>query len=250
MSAARQYGRHAGEYFLPVNFENHCRACHAMNFDPRDLTRRVPHGLQLDETRDFLRGALRGEKKEPFAVLPPDRPLPGQPPEQLRDDNLARQVEGLVQNATTSKQGCGLCHALTGHSTRLEVVEFDAGAIVGRGEAMGRQAFRVVATGVKKVWLERGSFNHTAHRATACVECHRGVDQSRSAGDVLIPNRDNCLHCHGPAGQTSGVLRGGVRSDCVDCHRYHNSGNPLHGLGAEQLDALKKRTVTDFLQSR
>jgi hypothetical protein len=62
-------------------------------------------------------------------------------------------------------------------------------------------------------WLPRSQFNHDSHRMLLCTECHAATT-SRRATDVLLPRLDNCQKCHNP--------RVGVRSDCVECHRYHH----------------------------
>jgi len=46
------------------------------------------------------------------------------------------------------------------------------------------------------------------------------------------PRIDNCVQCHAPQSVKAGVVHGGARADCVECHRYHNGEHALQGIGA------------------
>jgi predicted CXXCH cytochrome family protein len=62
---------------------------------------------------------------------------------------------------------------------------------------------------------------------TACLVCHT-ADVSAESTDLLIPDIDNCLSCHGD-GNAAAI----VESTCVDCHRFHPIRKTVSdGLGA------------------
>ena len=55
------------------------------------------------------------------------------------------------------------------------------------------------------------------------------VTKSSLTSDILLPGIDNCIKCHG---NTSGAARP-ASADCVECHRYHESG---HGIDRMMLE--------------
>src|SRR5262249_16441419 len=62
LPAASVAARAAGAYFLPITYENHCKACHPLTFDKQVVGKdnaplAVPHRLQPDEVHKFLWGA-------------------------------------------------------------------------------------------------------------------------------------------------------------------------------------------------
>jgi hypothetical protein len=52
------------------------------------------------------------------------------------------------------------------------------------------------------------------------------VLESTSTGDVLIPSIHRCQECHtrepGGSEEHRGARFGGARTDCVECHLYHD----------------------------
>jgi hypothetical protein len=69
-------------------------------------------------------------------------------------------------------------------------------------------------------WLPHARFGHESHRMLKCEECHEGARQSSQTSDVLIPDMQKCAECHNH--------RVGARSDCVECHGYHQYGPGGH----------------------
>ncbi len=242
--------RAAGAYMLPVNYEAHCSACHPLTFDANVKGKdgkpvSVPHRLQPDEVRSFVWGAyaeaylhqgLDQRVAEALKAGPhPSRPLPGKLTE---EEQAARDAVGTntaqadrflfkadVSRAdgylTSGRTACGECHEYA--------------------EAGGTK--RVLPPQVNEVWLTHAKFSHVAHRAADCRLCHEnayadGRDASTSAKDVLIAGLKSCRECHSPAG--------GVRSDCTECHSYHNGDRPLQGLGAAARDPHSGGQVKRF----
>ena len=62
--------------------------------------------------------------------------------------------------------------------------------------------------------LQRGEFDHRAHRAVDCESCHAAARASAKTADVLLPKMESCLPCHGDS--AAGLDR------CAQCHQYHN----------------------------
>jgi hypothetical protein len=111
---------------------------------------------------------------------------------------------------------------------------------------------RVEPPRLPTVWLAQARFDHQAHRAMKCLECHPQAGQSRAASDVLIDQRkQTCAKCHSPAATVDGKPHGGARHDCVECHRYHAAD---HGLasGADRRGVAPdlRKTLEEFLSPR
>jgi hypothetical protein len=218
----------SGAYMAPIRYETHCQACHPLTFAPRRGDKAgslvaIPHGLQPEQVRNVLWGAYASELAD--AKLPgptrPVRPLPGQDPEEARKE-IARQVgqaedflyQDKVQAAARllleGKQTCGECHQYEKAEGTLKKIKPSA---------------------IPKLWLKHARFNHAAHAAIDCKQCHERAypDQARASTrseDILVPGMDRCVICHAPQTHTGGEVRGGARSDCTECHRYHQRGFP------------------------
>jgi predicted CXXCH cytochrome family protein len=213
----------AGDYMQPINFEQHCAACHSGELVTEVATsgsaqsRALPHGLQPDAIRSLLAGLASPPSGIP--LLSPDTPLqliPGKTPGQ----NLAQTTEptsavrvASAEQALRGEHRCGKCH------------EFE-------GEA-------VVPTRLPSIWLTHARFDHASHRAMNCFDCHEQERlESTSHGKPplddrrpILPDIDNCRRCHAPK-TASGTS--GARHDCAECHRYHAGDRPPHGRGANE----------------
>jgi hypothetical protein len=253
--------RAAGAYFLPIAYENHCKACHPLTFDPKvkgpdKQPLAVPHRLQPDDVNKFLWGAyadyytknnpdLDERIKQWLKEATPDnanaRPLPGklgQEEKQARSaiQQLTNPTEAFLYRVEvgraqsylqTGKTSCGECHHF---------------------EQTPTGSRRVVPTDVNEVWFQHARFNHASHRAVDCRACHANASDSTTQADVLIPGIANCRQCHAPPGHANGQATGGVRHDCTECHRYHNGDQPLQGLGARNRDPQRPLDAKQFLQ--
>lgn len=257
----------SGTYMLPITFENHCQACHALTV-PRpgaDVPIAVPHGIQPDEVRTFLERTFAADALGADPSLR-DRPAAGEAaPEggQAADEAraaierlLAEQTARLPGEAAAGEGltlGAAMDRALStaertlfsGDQTCTECHHYDA--------TMGREpaSWRVVATEVPEVWFPHSVFDHAAHRAVSCDQCHAGAEESKTSDDLLLAPIGTCRECHAPAEyEGSSLVRGGVRSDCAECHRYHNGDRPLQGIGAEarQVAEADRRTIEEFLR--
>jgi hypothetical protein len=245
----------AGAYFQPITYENQCRACHELTFDPKKKGVSAPHGLQPAQLKDFVEGYFAREfylKENPDVEKPPaaGTPLPGKKkpdPEELKRAQEA--VRPNVEAALTrlldrkdkrdlqdlSKQTCLECHSLEGEGKTV-------------WEA------KIKPADIPQVWQKKARFNHTSHRAMNCLDCHGphgdrpGAEESTKHTDVLLPGADNCLQCHAPARMDNGQQVAGVRHDCTACHTYHLGNQPLLGIGAAARDPHDKLDVKKFLR--
>jgi hypothetical protein len=232
-AAAVLPSRRSGAYMLPITYEAHCRACHPLTFerkdpdDPKSGRFTLAHRLDLKEAHTALEGRytalVLADKAKAFERFVPLRPLPGKLLEEDKKEQLAKLIRERVERAERdlfqSRRGCGECH----------YTQMDKDGIVPK---------TIEPTRVQDVWFRHALFDHTAHRAVDCLQCHAGVRTSEDKKNVLLPPMSTCLECHAPRTAAGGTPHGGARFDCVECHRYHNGdvpedwNVPLPGLGA------------------
>ncbi len=245
--------RAQGAYFLPINFEAHCQACHPLKAPEltSDAGQKfpsfyLPHRKQPGELQEVLRarysGYILSEKGKPELlnknVTDEDVLKVGSQVDQAVRKSLLKLLPSVNPKAANAMSGgtCTECHKLEGGAGKLE----DS---------------KIVVPNIPTVWFERSKFDHVAHRAYDCLSCHpntgtpkefdfktiyTGPDQK-----INILGVDSCRECHAPQGHGkkadgSRSERDGVRNNCTDCHRYHNGDFPLQGLGAAARDPKAK----------
>jgi hypothetical protein len=235
--------RSVGAYMVPITYENQCAACHPLTFakdpDKHDgAYAAIPHRLQPLEVRQYLkdfytRQYLNGNNQLLERDFQPQRMWPGRQPDpetKKVGETIQRMVDAsariLLDKA--SKNTCSECHTYQGDPVK------DDGS-------------KIVPPNVNPIWFKQAVFNHAAHRAVTCNECHPRATDSDKSEDVLIPGKDVCTACHSPPGRTAEGLRGGARFDCVECHRYHNGRDSLQGIGAAARGARDRYDTQRFL---
>ncbi len=250
----RKPARSAGANLLPVSYADHCKTCHPLGFDDSQPHLNVPHRMQPPELHLFLSGLYLNR----LPAAAPDA-TERQPPPRIRPDHpraddadaLARRVQVLerVKRAESALyyggKGCGLCHQY------LQDVPGDDPLAAPRS---------VLPSPVEGVWLTRAKFNHVAHRAVNCKECHAraypdAANVSRLKDEIVTASGPGgklsglrlCQECHAPATVRDGQPHGGARYDCVECHRYHNGDHALGGLGAKERGARQPGGIAEFL---
>jgi hypothetical protein len=241
---------------LAVTYENHCRACHPLQFDQNLPDRQVRHGVSprdvVDELRQFYTAeVIRADPALLQRFLPP-RPLPGRPmPREVASagqavedklltavkllfgsgvDQVVRKREGLPPG----RRGCVECHELKSSAQPFV-----------RSEAASNLEIQPVV--VRSLWFESAVFNHATHRALECATCHADVPESKDQSRLLLPSIDQCVGCHAPASNRDGQVRGGVSRACTECHRYHNGGHPAQGVGASARRGAAAMSLERFL---
>jgi predicted CXXCH cytochrome family protein len=248
--------RSAGHAMLPVTYENDCRACHALAFDPKDPERTVPHGLEpkqvFDQLKQFYTAQAVKADPDVLRLSVPLRPMPGRPAsaEGVRAETAAadrtlvalRRLFGAAaeegvrrgQGLPLGRGGCVECHELTPAAQPL--VSLEAAATLG-----------IKPVAVRSRWYESSVFNHVTHRAIECASCHAGTSQSKDQDDLLLPNAGQCVTCHAPATTRGGRPRGGAGTSCVECHCYHSRDHHAQGVGAGTRRRTAEMTVDQFL---
>lgn len=241
--------RAEGAYFLPVNYEAHCQTCHplkspALTSDAGQAFPAfyLPHRKQPKELKEVLWARYAGY----LLSTERDSDLRKQDAGEEETLKVGKQLELAVgksltklfaatnPNANALTGGtCTECHKLSGTDADVEKLT-------------------IVPPNIPTVWFEHAKFNHVSHRAYSCLDCHPNTappPQGKAAFDpnailkgpdqkVNIEGVASCRVCHTPntTRDVNGVGQGGVRSNCTDCHRYHNGDNPFQGRGAESRD--------------
>ena len=156
--------RSARAYMLPVTYENHCRACHSLEFDSKSPGREVKHGLSptmvLDELRQFYQAQAATDDPELLRGYVPPRRKPGEA-ESPHGEQVGRAIDAKVLTAVKilfgaavsdesmrrhqlplGRRGCALCHYLQPSTVPLV-------------EAATIRSVTIEAVNVPKVWFER-----------------------------------------------------------------------------------------------
>jgi len=174
-----------GVNFKPITMEANCEACHSLAYGRVGST--VLH-LRHGDVAQAKADLSRATGVQPLAT--------GRLPGLYRANFAAKPAASLADNAFARDGLCGECHTAIRRNGHLGVRH---------------------VTSVTR-YLANGWFDHSAHRATACGDCH-AAKQSQSAGDVLLPGVKQCRDCH--LGENASAPK--VPSGCAMCHAYHVS---------------------------
>lgn len=202
----------AGTYMRPVNFENHCRSCHSLQFDPATPDLQLPHG-DPDFVSAFLRslprqyadlalrsGLTRKEEQDQFA----QRKL-----QQLREQvGTGEALEARIF-LSSGTQGPDVSVGTVGGASRAL---FPGCAYCHEVKSVPGARPQITRPEVRDRRLLHAVFDHSKHATVACVQCH-AAPQSKETADLLLPTKESCATCHSP--------RGGVVDSCTTCHVYH-----------------------------
>ena len=226
-SRSERSRRGRGAYMVPIRYEMQCRACHPLDYDPALPS--MQHGLQPSELEETLRQAYADRfvagKPGFTAGRAVTNPIPGR----LDSPELVAAREAISNDVTKAQRillgekKCGECHAI------------DAGEP------------RVAKAAIPEVWYRRAAFDHSAHRAVGCRECHAQATTSLQSADVMIPASAVCLNCHAPRVEKGGVIAGGAGFACVECHKYHDGATALPRQGKLPRDPSMDSSIRQFL---
>ena len=214
----------SGRRMEPVSYDNNCRSCHPLTFDPNLPDRVARHGTQPRELvaelqNLYLAEASRADPARLRRPLPP-RPMPGQTADPDAETSLAEAASAKLRAALRElfvratpgndpdgsprdRRGCLLCHDAT---------DLPDGPIT--AEAV---ASLTIDPRIPTSWFPRARFDHASHRHLSCDSCHAEAPRSPTAADRLLPARATCAQCHAPAPDRLGH----ADHSCVECHRYH-----------------------------
>ena len=255
-------------YMQPISYENHCAACHPLTARPagdwpgeavRGWDATVPHPKR-GETAAVVRGALlerywkliaatqpaAGEAERPPVLGRGLPPLPDTQRERARQ--LTRQTEdrlfapdggdplpGLERPLFQLKGGCAFCHTETTRPDNRNdgLPEYAPPRLRGRWDDVTFPHERFGPAGgprrsdaeqaARDRWFPYARFGHQSHRMLDCTACHHDARTSTRTRDVLLPTIADCRQCHSRA-------TAGVRSDCQECHTYHDRTVEPRGL--------------------
>jgi hypothetical protein len=256
--------RKPGAYMAPIVYENHCAACHPLDFDPA-TKQQAPHRLQPDKLKTFLTDYYKENQSTASAPTRPTTllPLPGKRSGgPVATPSVQERVDGALRLLLEGKRACGECHlAEGGGSVNLYTKNID----VPKNGAGGKDK----APLIPEIWLKHARFDHSAHtsRGINCIECHKDaypnkdpavnerevLDSSamlrQGAEKVMIGNIKECRQCHSPKPEPKFSDAGlQARFDCAECHTYHNGkaglGNAagaFHGQPRRELEAWLRR---------
>lgn len=202
----------------PVEMERDCAMCHSLAFETvGGVTRTLRHG-EPDQVVADLTAYYRS--------APPARPLQLGGMQRRRPGAYAEgQVYNIYFNevatrpsraqdavrAVFSKGGaCYDCHTIFAPQA-------------GAGSNGGGWRFAAVSQTPR--FLQKGWFDHDAHRETDCADCHTAAPGSKASADLLVPGLRQCRDCHvGEGGARLVKVETATESPCAMCHEYHSDG--------------------------
>jgi mono/diheme cytochrome c family protein len=205
----------SGVGFERVSMKRDCQSCHTLAFEPALSQRQVPHGSTADvltTLREFY-GYVNSSKvaidtppvNGPVFTVRPGMPA-GAPASFVQGPGDAKARAAAAATELFEKTSCIVCHSVS--------------RVPGPGKAGTPGAdlpqWKIAPVAPAHPWLPKASFDHAAHRAAPCADCHL-ASASKKAGDVLMPTIKECRDCHSG---TEPVV-GKVKSDCAMCHGYH-----------------------------
>jgi hypothetical protein len=192
-----------GIRFRPVDMEADCEMCHSLAYDRiGGSIRSLPHGrpaLVVAALRDQYGG--RSSLASPnFSPVVRRRPGEGIAlTERVRFAAGAASAGGAERAIRSVFSPGGAC--------------YDCHRVV--APPPGSLDFRIEPVSFPSRYLQRGWFDHRAHRGQTCQSCH-GAEGSQSASDLLLPGINSCRACHGGERTSKPVA-----SACAMCHDYH-----------------------------
>lgn len=237
-------------YMRPVSYDRHCAACHPISAFAGGQAERLQHP-KPGESAANVRGALLDRYWKQIASQQPSAPaseaerpailkpsLPHLSSDQKRAvDAKAREAESRVfaqdggdvltileKPLFQVRGGCAYCHTEVGREDGLPQYAAPRQRDRWKGMPFPHERFGDPASGqtARNRWFPYAKFSHEIHRMLKCSECHVDVDKNTDPKQVLMPTYETCKACH----NRSAV---GVRSDCLECHIYHDRSTELIG---------------------
>jgi hypothetical protein len=200
-----------GSGFKPMTMEANCQSCHSLAYAREGgAVRTLRHGdiaEAMAQLRDYYASHATAQPQG-FGLA---RRRPGD----FAADSLV---------ATYRRAGGGE----GGRADRaIRAIFSDGGAcydchVVTPPSRPGAMDFGVAPVTIPQRYFTKGSFDHRAHAATRCEECH-AARTSNDAHDVLIPRIAECRTCHSGEHPSR---KAPVASNCAMCHAYHNQARP------------------------
>ncbi len=218
-----------GRYIQPITFDRHCAACHSLNPDVATAASTpLPHAVPWNQI-DLLLAANRSGAQSLGFIRPArddsqSTPLPGVGlgPASVADSSISQTDLDAARQEVRVK--CLQCH--------------DEDSIT--DEAIANSALPGQEL-IPSRWLQKGIYDHAAHREIDCRYCHRAAyPQDKVSGEpndhetVMIAGIESCIWCHRsdelptPLALTDAVTAKLIdgqptwaSDQCTLCHRYH-----------------------------
>ncbi|HZZ20908.1 MAG TPA: hypothetical protein VFE25_16155 [Opitutaceae bacterium] len=213
----------SGAYMAKVSFEQSCRTCHGLEFDPETPGMKLPHGDPAF-ARNYLRSLpvqyadyatrVAGVNGTSAVDAYVRKRIESLRRREHSGEELERRVflgEGSARReagsaARASSTSCALCHEVTWKQSGAPAI---------------------TAPAAPDRWLPGARFSHASHSTMSCGDCH-AASSSELTSDVILPTQQSCVRCHSP--------KGGAVDTCTSCHTYHNPP-PLFSRNAETASA-------------
>jgi predicted CXXCH cytochrome family protein len=208
----------SGRSFIPVNMNQHCLACHTLEFEPAVTTRQVPHGNVKDvmaTMQEFYANlALKDVAVDTVDTGDIRRGIPQASSAIVSDEQRRRAL------AFADRKGAAVAQDL--FEKRVCIVCHDVVRNTAPGMAPGTFLWGIVPLHVPATWMPKARFDHDKHTTFKCTDCHEGTPKSKTSADVALPDIASCRICH--AG--SAPMKNKIVSTCVSCHGFHEPGHP------------------------
>jgi predicted CXXCH cytochrome family protein len=197
----------------PVEMERDCAMCHSLAFETvGGVTRTLRHGEPAQVVADLTAY---------YRSTPPSRPLQLGGMQRRRPGAYA---EGQVYNIYFNEVAVRPSRA----QDAVRAVFSKGGACYDCHTIFAPAAgnnWRVAAVNQTPRYLQKGWFDHDAHKETACADCHTAAPASKSSTDLLVPGLRQCRDCHvGESGARLVKVETATESPCAMCHEYHSDG--------------------------
>lgn len=213
-----------GVRFQPIEMETNCAMCHSLAVERiGDTVRTLRHGdpkMVVADLRSFYRsgGPFRARTQQVIE----GRRRPGDYGSSQRyyayfgSVNYG-QADSAIRAVFSRGGACYDCHVISAPPAGSD--NWGVGKVY--------QTMR---------YMEKGWFDHGAHKTETCASCHNAA-KSTLASDLLLPGIKTCRNCHG--GESS---HADVPSSCAMCHSYHaDASAPWMPRGNEK---KKKQSIS------
>lgn len=202
-----------GVRIKPVEMERDCAMCHSLAFETvGGVTRTLRHGEPDQVVADLIAYYRSTPPTRPLQLGGMERRRPGQYAEGQVYNIYFREVavrpsraEDAVRTVFSKGGACYDCHTIFAPQSG--------------------NSWRVMAVKQTPRFLQKGWFDHDAHKETDCADCHTAATGSKQAADLLVPGLRQCRDCHvGESGARLVKVETATESPCAMCHEYHSDG--------------------------
>ena len=200
-----------GKLIQTIKYARNCASCHVLAYDLEQRANgssnadRLPHD-QPDVIHRHLVAQFTMQRQRIDAANADKKPTSAMLKQAA--EWVGNRVAG-VEDSLIASGRCAQCH----------VVETKPDSA---GQALGAR-ITIAPTDIRTKWFPHAQFSHVQHRTMACESCHNTVRSSTETSDLNLPRLKDCQGCHSP--------QAGARSDCVECHTYHDAKDRVRNQG-------------------